>query len=123
MSLLLIQTPNFFAGLVFLIGFETPESFSRCLVEFASGGAPTKRSIGRFNGWDVTGELKPPFRLRQSIPLPLSSLKIYLPFPHPGTLFQLSTGIKMRGEPILFEDADAAGIAPFDPLAAMSFGS
>lgn len=52
---------QFFYWLVFLIGFETPESFSQCLVEFASGGAPTKRSIGKFNGWDVTSELNPPF--------------------------------------------------------------
>lgn len=58
---MLIQMPNLFAGLVFLTGFETPESFSQCLVEFASGGAPTKRSIGKFNGWDVTSEFDPAF--------------------------------------------------------------
>ncbi|KAL8942162.1 MAG: hypothetical protein Q9216_001809 [Gyalolechia sp. 2 TL-2023] len=44
-------------------GFPIPDSFSSCDVEFSTGPGTKKRSLGKFNGWDVldiklTGHVK-----------------------------------------------------------------
>lgn len=51
-------------------GFATPESFSRCIIDFAAG--TTKRSIGKWNDWDVKSRPVP--TSRPLLPFPLSLL-------------------------------------------------